>query len=163
MSCLAFFFFFKFCLVYHLKLKKEKYFTLFCLVMIKDTLKIMKCNDFSYGYMKLMTYILMFKKKSSIKSVQGVNNRGGKSNTYVADSAYAAPNFNLNHFFSNNLPHNPTKFLKARQGTRDLSENIIFIAKSCRCCRSLSFKRQKKYSFNIIFLVLQRCVADTRV
>ena len=53
------------------------------------------------------------------------------SHTYVADSAYAAPNFNLKPFFSQiNFPITPPNFWKRGRGTRGLSENIIFIDKS---------------------------------
>ena len=52
-----------------------------------------------------MTYILMFKKKNLIKISVGVENGGGGGHTYVAshtfvpDSAYMAPFFDLNTFF----------------------------------------------------------------
>ena len=59
----------------------------------------------------------MFKKKKFIKISVGVANGGGggvshtyvASHTFVADSAYTSPIFDLKTFFSSkNLTHNPT-------------------------------------------------------
>ena len=89
----------------------------------------------------------------------GVSHTYVASHTFVADSPYTAPIVYLKTFFSQKiLPITPPNFWKRGRGTRDLSENIVIIAKNRRCRRHSSLKVirvKKSMIFNIIFVVLR--------
>ena len=55
---------------------------------------------------------------------------------FVADSAHAAPNFDLKTIFSQNIsPITPPNLWKQGRGTRDLSENLVIITENHRSRR----------------------------